>query len=227
MGWYLERREGEVQALSKGERAQLEAKIGGRLDGRVIRLKEGTQAYVATYMRQPEIAKKNPKRMFLSVNDGGYFDRIFNSDLTAGKFVAAHQLALAVDDYVRKFMTRKRRRERVENWKEDYASLLGSKLVTGHGDVIDQVIPQSAVFLTAMVFDSLVVTQRKSVEHVVAILATDPTDLNAIINDLIEVAATEPGTSRSWPTLLKSQGFFEKVAVYLKGKASTASRMAS
>lgn len=212
-GWYLERRE--------GERTQVEAKIGGRLDGRIIRLKEGTQAYVATYMRQPEIAKKNPKRIFLGVNDGGYFDRVFNSDLTAQKFIAAHKLSQSVDEYVRKFMTRKRRRERVEDWREDYASILGKELVLQHGDVIDQVIPQSAVFLTAMVFDSIIANQGKTVDEVVGMLANDVAHLNSIMTDLIRVAKDDPGTSRSWPTLLKSQGFFEKVAAYLKGKASS------
>ena len=92
MGWYLERRESEVENLTETERAAIESQLGGVLHGRVIRLKEGAQAYVATFMRQPELAKKNPKRIFLSANDGGYFDRVFNSDLTAQKFVAAHRL---------------------------------------------------------------------------------------------------------------------------------------
>jgi hypothetical protein len=42
--------------------------------------------------------------------------------------------------------------------------------------------------------------------------------LNRIIHDLIVVAKSDPGTSRSWPTMLKSQGFFEKVASFLKGR---------
>jgi hypothetical protein len=40
MGWYLERREGEVESLTAAERTAIENKIGGSLEGRIIRLKE-------------------------------------------------------------------------------------------------------------------------------------------------------------------------------------------
>src|SRR5438045_9355748 len=70
-GWYLERREGELKASTPDEKAAIEQRIGRTLEGRVIRLKEGAQAYTATFYGQPEIAKKNPKKIFLSVSDGG------------------------------------------------------------------------------------------------------------------------------------------------------------
>jgi hypothetical protein len=220
MGWYLERRESEVENLTVAESLAIEAQIGFPLAERVIRLKEGAQAYVATYLRQPELAKKNPKKIFLSANDGGYFDRVFNSDLTAEKFVTAQQIAARVNEYVRQFMARKRRKERVENWKKDLAEILGEKLVSEHADVLDQVIPQSAVFLAALVFDLRVVAQKLSVESLLGELGSNHNLLNELIHRLIDIGKAQRGTSRSWPTLLKSQSFFENVASLARGKAA-------
>jgi hypothetical protein len=53
------------------------------LNDRVIRLREGTQAYLETYLRQPELVKKNLKLTFLGQQDGGHFDRKLNRDITA------------------------------------------------------------------------------------------------------------------------------------------------
>jgi AIPR protein len=41
MGWYLERREGEIDTLSSPERKAIESKIGGTPSEKMIRLKEG------------------------------------------------------------------------------------------------------------------------------------------------------------------------------------------
>jgi len=222
MGWYLERREAEVDNLTPAEKAAIESQIGSRLDDRLIRLKEGAQAYVAIYMRQPELAKKNPKRIFLGASDGGYFDRIFSADITAERFVSAHLLAQCVNEYVRQFMTRKRRKDRVPDWRSDYASFLGSDFVSKHSNIIDQVIPQSAIFLTAAVYELRVALQGRSIQEVVEELSSpDFSVLNELLIQTIDFAAADPSFSKSWPTLLKSQAFFEKFAVYLKGRIST------
>ncbi len=222
MGWYLERRESEVDNLTVAERASIESQLGVGLQDRIIRLKEGAQAYVATFMRQPELAKKNPKRIFLAANDGGYFDRVFNSDLTAEKFVAAHRISGVVNEYVRQFMTRKRRKDRVEDWRKDYESLLGVAVMPKHADVVDQVIPQSAVFLTALVYDLSVATQNRPIDEVLAEMSSGQALLNDLLLLLIDIGKADPGTSRSWPTLLKSQSFFEKVASFVRGYAARA-----
>ena len=220
MGWYLERRESEIDNLTATERAAIEAKIAGSLDERAIRLKDGAQAYVATYLRQPEWAKKNPKLIFLGATDGGYFDRVFNNELTAERFVLAHRLALAVDEFVRQFMTRKRRADKSEDWKKDYSELLGAKLVSKHHDVLNQVIPQSATFLAALVYDYAVVANGQPIEDVLAQIKKSPALLSELLMHLIDTAKKDDGASKSWPTLLKSQAFFEKVANFLRGRAS-------
>jgi hypothetical protein len=147
LGWYLERREDEVKQLSDIERMTIEQRIGHSLGERVIDIKEGTQAYVSTYFRQPELAKKNVKRIFLGTQDSGYFERIFNEELSAEKYILAFRTKQRVDEFVKQFMTRKRRKARVENWYEDYRELLGDNLMREHGSKIDQVIPQSSIFL--------------------------------------------------------------------------------
>ena len=63
MGWYLERRESEIQNLTASERAGLEAKVGTPLEAKTIRLKEGAQAYVATYPAA-RMGKEESKKKF-------------------------------------------------------------------------------------------------------------------------------------------------------------------
>lgn len=211
MGWYLERRESEVQALTEFERVAIEMEIGAPLVDRIIKLKEGAQAFVSTYMRQPELAKKNPKRIFVGARDGGYFDRVFCSELTAERFVNAHRIAQSVNDYVRQFMARKRRRDRVENWQSEYDVLLGPSLVSRHLALLDQVIPQSAIFLTAAVFDLRVMIQQKAITETIEELERREFGvLNELVEQSIDFAAGNVAFSKSWPTLLKSQTFFEK-----------------
>ncbi|MBA2670871.1 MAG: AIPR family protein, partial [Gemmatimonadetes bacterium] len=142
VGWYLERRENEVRNLSDQEKRAIELRIGHTLDGRVVRMRDGAQAYVATYMRQPELAKKNPRRIFLGTQDGGVFERVFSNDISAERFIAAHRLRRAADSFVGKFMILKRRKSRVADWRAEYKALLGDDIVGQHGATLDQAVPQ-------------------------------------------------------------------------------------
>jgi len=228
-GWYLERREDEVKLLSDQEKGQVENRIGHKLEGRVLKLKEATQAYVATFFRQPELAKKNPKRMFLGSQEGGYFERIFSADLTAEKFLIAQMLKWQIDDFVREFNKRKRRKDRMEDWKKDYMEILAGSLVTKHSNVLDQVIPQSSVFLCGILFEEQVTLLRKDPNEVLRILEKGNTEL--IIKKLellIDFAKQNPKLAdKSWPTLLKSQPFFDHFASYLKGRLDTGGKLST
>jgi hypothetical protein len=174
---------------------------------------------VATYLRQPELAKKNPKRIFLGAQDGGSFERVFGPELSAEKLVNAQRLAGVIDDFVKQFMTRKRRKERVGDWKADYKVFLGDRLVDLHSDVIDQVIPQSAVFLCAILFEEWVTLKKGAVEDFIKQLETGNQE---VIKDTLELlitfAKSDPKLAKSWPTLLKSQSFFDNFASFLKGR---------
>lgn len=219
-GWYLERREREVALLSPAERLSIEGRIGRKLDGAVIPLKVGAQAYVATFMRQPELAKKNPKRIFLGATDGGSFEKVFSPDLTAERFVDAHRLAVCVDGLIRQFMTKKRRKERVADWKTDYADLLGGKLISQYGDAVDQVVPQSAVFLCALAYEYAVRIKQRAFEELLSELEGGGVGIFQTLLFTILVYASSDKATKSWPTLLKSQPFFENVASYLRGVAA-------
>lgn len=220
-GWYLERREDEVKQLSIPEKGTIEQRIGQSLEGRVVGIKEGTQAYVSTYFRQPELAKKNLKRMFLGAQDGGYFERIFSEDLSAEKFLLAHQIKQHVDDFVKQFMTRKRRKAKVENWNEDYRELLGKDLMEEHADVVDQVVPQSSIFLCAILFEERVRILEETPEDLLEELDDDVIPILDKLRLIIEFAKANPQiANKSWPTLLKSQAFFENVVSYLRGQLS-------
>jgi hypothetical protein len=221
LGWYLERREDEVRQLTDSEKESAVQRIGRPLEGRVIGIKEGTQAYVSTFFRQPELAKKNVKRMFLGAQDGGYFERIFNEELSAEKFVMAQQIKWHVDDFVKQFMSRKRRKARVENWYEDYEELLGVEMMKQHKDVIDQVIPQSSIFVSAILFEERVRILGGTPEELLRDLDKDNQTMIDKLGSIIEYARKNPQiANKSWPTLLKSQPFFENVVSYLKGMSS-------
>jgi hypothetical protein len=103
LGWYLERREGELKSATPEELVAIQRRIGHPLENRIIRLEDGAQAYTATFYGQPEIAKKNLAKIFLSVADGGNYERIFSAEMTAEKVVIAHKIKLFVDDFVKRF----------------------------------------------------------------------------------------------------------------------------
>ncbi|MEO1329845.1 MAG: AIPR family protein [Pseudomonadota bacterium] len=220
IGWYLERRDGELKSLTDQDKEKIESKIGNSVEDRTIRLKEGTQAYVATFLRQPELAKKNPKRMFVGVSDGGYFDRIFGSELTAERFSNANLVSRQVAEYVKKFMSLKRRANRVDDWRSEYTDFLGQEIMSLHSEIVNQVIPQSAVFLTALAYEREVRLRSKLINSLIEGMNQDQSVLNELVETIIEVAKNDDDLSKSWPTLLKSQSFFEKVASYIKGQMS-------
>ena len=129
LGWYLERRQGELASATADERAAIESRIGNLLEGHVIKLKDGAQAYAATFFGQPELAKKNIKKVFTSIDNGGFYERVFSAEISAEKVIISHRLKMYVDSFVKRFTTRKRRRDRVEDWRADYSEILGSKIV--------------------------------------------------------------------------------------------------
>jgi hypothetical protein len=221
MGWYLERREGETESLTAPERASIENKIANTLDDRVLHLKEASQAYVATYLRLPELAKKNPKRIFMGAGDRGSFERVFNHELTAEKFLSAQLFARHIAEYVKQFMLRKRRKDRTSDWAEDYRGLLGDSLLAKHSDIIDQVVPQCAVFITAVVFEEQIYLNGKLVSD---LLKLPESEIFSVINrhmeQIIDLVKQDSRLAKSWPTLMKSQSFFETYSAFLKGRVS-------
>jgi hypothetical protein len=194
-GWYLERREGELKNMTPAERAAVEHRIGQSLEGRCIRLKEGAQAYTSTFYGQPEIAKKNVKKIFLSVDDGGYYERIFSIDMTAEKVIIAHQLKAFVDEFVRDFAAARRKFQADD--KAGYENVLGKELTSRHSDVIHQVMPQCVLFVCGSIFRDLTELQKKDPSEITAILQKEGTQL---VRTTSCISSTTPKAIKIRPT---------------------------
>src|SRR5665213_192605 len=218
-GWYFERREGELKNANQDEIAAIQHRIGHSVVDRTIRLKDGAQAYTATYYGQVELAKKNPKKIFLSVDDGGSYEKIFSADMTAEKMIVAHKIKTYVDDFVRKFSGIHRKAVASGTLKEAHLPILGEDLASRYGDSIHQVMAQCSLFLCGTIFKDLAELQSK-----------DPSSIPETLNQkgsilirehllhILDYAKTHKDkANKSWPTLLKSNVFFDNIMAYLGG----------
>jgi hypothetical protein len=220
-GWYLERKEGEVKDMSEADKQALTNKLGHPLsDDIIIPLKEGAQSYAATYRRLPGIAKRNPKFIFLDSNDNGYFSSIFGPDISAERFINAYRLYRRISTFVDNFKILKRKQARGGDRKKEYIVLLGSTLVNDYESDIDQVIPQSVIFLCALLFEKYVKVEGWSMEQMLETIREDqPSIATDILYLVIKFSKEHPKEAgKSWPTLMKNDTFFEQVAAYIKGR---------
>lgn len=219
LGWHLERRDGELNNATPEEKAAIETRIGHQLDGRIIRLKEGAQAYTATFYGQPEVAKKNPAKIFLSVSDGGNYERIFSADLTAEKMIISYEIKAFVDDFVRKFSSIRRKLQASDNIVAAYEPILGQEIAIGFKDVIHQVLPQCSLFLCGTIYKDLVDFQKKDPSDIPKMLKIAGHDLirEHLLNILNYAKNNKSKADKSWPVLLKSNAFFNYVCAYLEG----------
>lgn len=219
LGWYLERRDGELNNATAEEKTAIEARIGHPLDGRIIRLKEGAQAYTATFFGQPEIAKKNPAKIFLSTNDGGNYERIFSAEMTAEKMIIAHEIKKYVDDVVRKFSSIRRKLQASDDIVAAYEPLLGSEVASRYKDMLHQVLPQCSLFLCGTIYKDLVEFQKKNPSEIPAFLQKDGRALiqEHLLNILNYAKGNKSKADKSWPVLLKSNAFFGHITAYFEG----------
>ena len=219
LGWYLERRDGELKGSTPQEKSAIETRIGRRLEGRVITLKEGAQAYTATFYGQPELAKKNPARIFTSVNDGGNYERIFSAEMTAEKIIIAWEIKVFVDDFVKKFSSIRRRLQASDDLAAAYEPILGKSLAEESKESIHQVLPQSSLFLCGLLYKDSVDFLGVGASDIPGALARNGQE---IIQDLLRhilnyAKKNKDKANKSWPVLLKSNAFFTYVCAYLQG----------
>jgi len=207
-----------LKTATEQEKAAIQQRIGHSLENRVIRLKEGAQAYTATFFGQPEIAK-NVKRIFLSVDDGGYYERIFGPEMTAEKVIIAHKIKTFVDSYVSSFATLRRKSQASDNLVEIYTPILGASLAAKHGDVVHQVMPQCSLFLCGTIYRDLVNLQQVEAHNIPETL--EKIGINLIQEHLEHIIDFAKGNKdkadRSWPVLLKSNAFYNYVMAYMEG----------
>lgn len=212
-GFYLERRAGEIEAMLPEEVQELENRFGSPLSSHVIPLKDGMQAYVATYYGDPQLAKKDPAKIF--TDDGGSFSKILQSDLTAEKFRNAFQLSTIVSKEVDKFKKLKRKRyANEEERKTAYLTNIGSFINPVFKD-LDAAIPQITVFSIGIIFEKYVDVLEANLEEVINALRSNPEIIWKSFLDLIN-AKNALGIEKGWPTILKSGTFYRDAIQYLK-----------
>lgn len=217
-GWYLERREGELKTATAAERDAIQKRIGCPLEGRTIRLKEGAQAYTASFYQQPEIAKKNPKKIFLSITDGGSYEAIFSADMTAEKMIVAHELKTFIDDFVRRF-TAARHKFQTSDDQSAYEAVLGKALTDAHSDVIHQVMAQCSLFLCGTLYKDLVDLKGNAFPEIPKLLVKEGSPLiqEHLLHIVDYAKKNKAKADRSWPVLLKSNTFFNYITAYISG----------
>jgi hypothetical protein len=137
LGWYLERREGELGGATLEERAIIEKRINHSLEGRVITLKEAAQAYTATFYGQPEVAKKNVAKIFVSIEDGGYYERIFSDEMTAERVIIAYRIKNYIDELVKKFAAARRKQQSIGgDLFGFYEPVVGSRVAQDYSEYV-------------------------------------------------------------------------------------------
>lgn len=208
LGFYLERRAGEMDAMLPKEIKELEQRFGSPLSEHMIPLKDGMQAYVATYYGDPQLAKKDPARIF--TDDGGSFSKILQSELTAERFRDSYAISRLVSAQVDRFKKLKRKWYTNETErKKSYIQNIGS-IIEPVFDELDAAIPQITIFGLSLLFEKHVSVRKERPQEFVARIGKDP---NIIWSGFIELVASRKAldVNTSWPTMLKSGAFYRDV----------------
>ena len=213
LGYFLERRAGEIDAMLPDELKELENRFGSPLAKHVISLKDGMQAYVATYYHDPQLAKKDPARIF--TDDGGSFSKILQSNLTAEKFRDSYELSRIVSAQVDRFKMLKRKRYSDEDErKRVYVQEIGSVIEPVFAE-LDAAIPQITVFGMAYLFEKHLQTSSEDLNSFVGAIGNNPGIVWSGFAELIS-AREALKIEKSWPTLLKSGSFYKDALTHLR-----------
>lgn len=198
LGWYLERKPGDWDNLSESERSDLLSKIGD--DSKVIQLQSGCQAYCAVFMQDLDLAKKNPKNIFISAQSGGKFELITTSEFTAEKLAFAHKIIKSIDNLKQQIKALRNQPTREQN--TNLAKLLGSSNSVKWAEFI-LMLPQASLFIATLVGHQISGQQFSNVTQV----SIQKYIKRAALKTYLKGSTSEG----SWPTLLKSETFFEAV----------------
>lgn len=211
-GYFLERRAGELDAMLPEELEALEKRYGTPLSNHVIPLKDGMQAYVASYYGDPQLAKKDPAKIF--TDEGGSFSKVLQSDLTAEKFRNAYELSRLVSAQVDRFKKLKRKRYADDDERKNaYVKNIGSMVAPVFGE-LDAAIPQMTIFGIALAYEKYVNVLEHDLKGVVEVFRGQPELIWRVFVDLIS-AKNGLGIEKSWPTVLKSGSFYRDAVRHL------------
>ena len=187
------------------ELSELESRFGSPISKHVIPLKDGMQAYVATFFGDPQLAKKDPSRIF--TDDGGSFSKILQSNITAEKFRDAYELSRLVSEQVDRFKRLKRKRYADDSErKHAYIQEIGSVIEPVFSE-LDVAVPQITVFATAYLYQKHKHVSGDDLASLTSKIVDDPGIVWQGVVELISSRKTL-GLEKSWPTLLKSGTFY-------------------
>ncbi|WP_156811401.1 AIPR family protein [Cupriavidus sp. USMAHM13] len=203
MGWYLERKQGDWENLTETERADLLAKICS--EDQIIQMQTGCQAYCSVYLQDIDLAKKNPKLIFLPKRSGGRFEDIATSHFTPSRLVSAYSILQAVENSIKSI--RQLRLESTQTQKSQLKKILGTDAHVKFEEV-RPMVSQAALFTSGLVAHQLG-------EDYEAIQKMDQLD-KLIGKALYKTLITGEKREGSWATLLKSQSFYEEVKKQLR-----------
>lgn len=198
MGWYLERKQGDWENLSPTERADLLGKITS--ENKIIQMQTGCQSYCAVYLQDIDLAKKNPKFIFLPKRSGGKFEDVATSHFTPTRLVHSISILKAIDSVhtqikqLRNLSPAKRQAE----LKKILRTTSQIKF-----DEIRPMISQAGLFVAGLVGHQLgsefsALPNQVQLEKLIA-------------KALTRTLSAGENRGGSWATLLKSQIFFEQV----------------
>lgn len=198
LGWYLERKPGDWQNLTSDERTDLLAKISD--ESKIIQLQSGCQAYCAVFLQDLDLAKKNPKNIFISARSGGKFEIIATSDFTAEKLAYAHGVVKSIDAFKQQIKSLRGKQAKTRN--AELTKLIGSASPIKWEDFL-AMLPQASLFIATLVGHQIGSQQASKISK-------------AMLSKFIGKAACKTFAAgerleATWPTLLKSQTFFETV----------------
>lgn len=209
LGWYLERKPGDWENLTDVERADLLSKIGA--EGHVIQMQTGCQTYSAVYLQDLDLAKKNPKNIFISMRSGRKFESVANSDFTAARMVSGYMILNAVDAFRARIKALKSTSPAKR--KVELERLLCTKKSIKY-DELCKMLPQSSLIISALVGHQL--GSQWS-------LLPNSANLERLIGKAVfRTFEKSTALDGSWPTLLKSQTFFDLVKKGMRVATPTA-----
>lgn len=205
-GYFLERREGEIESLTSLEKRGIEQSIHNPLKTHAIGLQPACQAYIAFFHTNVDVAKKNPKRIFTSAAGGGYFETFINSGITAEKFIFSWELYKCAEELKKTIVKLLREQEHFKPSELQDRIIARAKKIARPVDLdeLAAAVPQSAAFVVALAGKRY---KNNSGEALLAHKKRIVRELRALLLRL--VASKSKTQIGSWPTLLKSQKFFE------------------
>jgi len=202
-GWYFERKRGDWDNLTEIERNDLISKIGD--ETKIIQIQTGCQAYCAAFLQDIDLAKKNPKNMFLSKAYGGKFEDIASNDFTANKLIQSYSLLLSIQSF---FNDIKNIQKNTKTKPIELSKLLKLRRQTLDYANFRKMLSNANFFICGLVsyqlkFNLTNASNKQLIQPYIA---------KALSASFYEGS----GSNAAWGTLLRSQQFFESVKKKLK-----------